>query len=269
MEISHGRFLVPNHTTMSRLFVLSVIAFITACQPNDNKLHTTGSFQPLIPYKTASDIATPAGYKRINISETSFGVWLRNIGIKKDNHVYLYNGELKKDQSVQFAVLDISVSKKDLQQCADAVMRLRAEYLFSQKRYADITFRDNDGKVYKWTGGTDRSGFEHYLENVFGRCGSASLEKQLNPVNDIKEIQPGDVFIKGGFPGHAMIVADVAINDKGNKVFMLAQSYMPAQDIHIVKNPLDDKLSPWYDSNDMKQLVTPQWEFSIGQLRRW
>jgi hypothetical protein len=100
-------------------------------------------------------------------------------------------------------------------------------------------------------------------------CGSASLERQLNPVADIKDILPGDVLIKGGFPGHAMIVMDVAVNDKGNKVFMLAQSYMPAQDIHIVKNPGNTELSPWYAVNDVKQIITPQWIFTNDQFRKW
>ena len=51
-------------------------------------------------------------------------------------------------------------------------------------------------------------------------------------------MQIGDVFIKGGFPGHAVVVLDMAENDRtGQRVFLLAQSYMPAQDIHIMKNP--------------------------------
>jgi hypothetical protein len=253
---------------MSRLFIFSAITFIAACQLNNEKILDTKSDQ-IISYKTTRDIEPPAGYKRMKLADVSFGTWMRNIRVKKDNHVYLYNGELKDNQSAQFVVLDITVGKKNLQQCADAIMRLRAEYLFSQKKYDAIEFYDNEGKSYKWTGGADRPGFERYLEKVFGWCGSASLEKQLKPVPDLKDIQPGDVFIKGGFPGHAMIAIDVAVNDKGNKMFMLAQSYMPAQDIHIVRNPMDDKLSPWYDIADMKQVITPQWEFSIDQLRRW
>jgi hypothetical protein len=50
---------------------------------------------------------------------------------------------------------------------------------------------------------------------------------------------------------------------------MLAQSYMPAQDIHIVKNPMKDKLSPWYEVNDEKQIITPQWIFETGQIKMW
>jgi Domain of unknown function (4846) len=254
---------------MNRLYLISVIPFFTACHLNNDEGRLEPSSKPLTSLNITADIDPPDGYKRIDQAKGSFGEWLRSIRLKKDNHVYLYNGSLKINQSAQFAVLDITVGKKDLQQCADAVMRLRADYLFSQKRYADIEFRDNANKSYKWTGAADRPGFDRYLENVFGWCGSASLEKQLTPVAQIKEIKPGDVLIKGGFPGHAMIVMDVAVNDKGDKVFMLAQSYMPAQDIHIVKNPVNTGLTPWYEVNDEKQIITPQWQFSGDQLRRW
>ena len=50
---------------------------------------------------------------------------------------------------------------------------------------------------------------------------------------------------------------------------MLAQSYMPAQDIHIVKNPMDDELSPWYKVSDNNEIITPEWKFYKNQLRQW
>jgi Domain of unknown function (4846) len=256
---------------MSRLFIFSLLSFFTSCYWNNDKDISSAKKSGDQPdsLKVVSDINPPPGYKRMDMTKGSFGEWLRNISLKEDKHVYLYNGELKKNQRAQFAVMDIPLGKKDLQQCADALMRLRSEYFFNQKKYSAIEFKDNADKSYKWTGGSDRSGFEKYLETVFGMCGSASLEKQLNPVASMYEIQAGDVFIKGGFPGHAMMVVDVAVNNKGNKVFMLAQSYMPAQDIHIVKNPVNDTLSPWYEVNDEKEIITPQWIFSNNQLRRW
>jgi len=255
---------------MSRLFVASLFAFIIPLVSNNYKKVTLGNRIANAPdsLRIVSDIPPPHGYKRIISDKNSFAEWLRDISLKKDRHVYLYDGTLKKDQTAQFVVLDISVGKKDLQQCADALMRLRAEYLFSQRRYSEIAFKDNGHKSYKWTGGSDRKAFDKYLETVFEMCGSASLEKQLTPVS-LHELQPGDVFIKGGFPGHAMIVIDAAINDKGQKAFMLAQSFMPAQDIHIVKNPMNDTLSPWYEEHDDQKIVTPEWVFHINQLRRW
>lgn len=233
-----------------------------ACQQIGEQQESVAFFQ------LTGSIPVPKGYERIKADSGSFAYWLRHIRLKEDNHVYLYNGSLKENQSAHFAVLDIPVGQRDLQQCADAVMRLRAEYLFEQKRYHEIVFFNNNRKEYRWTGKEDRVAFEKYLMNVFNWCGTASLENQLKEVRDINEIKAGDVFIRGGYPGHAMIVTDVAINDAGKKIFMLAQSYMPAQDIHIVRNPLDDQLSPWYEAGSA-EMVTPEWVFRADQLKQW
>lgn len=215
-------------------------------------------------------IPLPQGYERVANAKGSFAEWLQNIRVKKDNTVYLYNGQPKRNQEAQYAVLDIPVGKKDLQQCADAVMRLRAQYLLSQKRYAEIWFSDNNGKKYICPKPVDSIHFERYLENVYTHCGTLSLEKQLRPVADFTTIQPGDVLIKGGSPGHAVIVMDMAKNKEGKKIYLLAQSYMPAQDIHLLKNPIYKDLSPWYLADTDNQFIyTPEWTFTTKQLKRW
>ena len=76
------------------------------------------------PYPMVGAIPLPAGYHRITADKGSFAAWLRAIPLKKDRTVYLYDGSPKLNQDAQFAVLDVSVGHKDLQQCADAVMRL-------------------------------------------------------------------------------------------------------------------------------------------------
>jgi hypothetical protein len=220
-------------------------------------------------YKTIGDIPPPAGFKRIVTTAASFAEWLRLLPLKKDKQVYLFNGTLKSNQSAQYSVVDISTGKKDLQQCADVVMRLRAEYLFQQKKYNEIIFQDYSVKKYKWQGGGNRKLFDGYLENVFGWCGSASLEKQLSSVNDIRSMETGDVFIKGGFPGHAVTVVDMAVDDKGEKVYMLVQGYQPAQDMHLLVNPADVSISPWYKLTNEEKIVTPEWIFYKNQLKRW
>lgn len=85
----------------------------------------------------------------------------------------------------------------------------------------------------------------------------------------MKDIEPGDVLIRGGFPGHAVIVMDVATNNKGSKIYLLAQSYMPAQDIHILKNFDSNNLSPWYEVTDETVIQTPEYNFSKYELKRW
>jgi hypothetical protein len=75
-------------------------------------------------------------------------------------------------------------------------------------------------------------------------AGSAFLERGLVPVDDPANPEGGDTFIEGSFPGHAVLVIDVAENAAGERAFLLPQSYMPAQDIHILRS--FEAISPWY-----------------------
>lgn len=235
------------------------------------------------------NISTPSQFKRISAEPGSFAYWLRHTKLKKDNTVYLYNGQKKRNQQAQYAVLDISIGKKDLQQCADAAMRLYAEWLYSRKQYGKITFLATDNTVMdyaSWRQGyrfvlngqqlkkvkktgisNDRAAFDNYLQTVFSFAGTLSLSRQLKPVSNLADIRSGDLFLQGGSPGHAVMVMDIAINAAGEKRFLLAQSYMPAQSIHILKNPSSS--SPWYSNRFNADLVTPEWIFKTGSLYRW
>ncbi len=221
------------------------------------------------PYPQISAIPVPNGFKRIAFESNSFAYWLRDVHLKKDKTVFLFDGRQKANQKAQYAVLNFSVGIKDLQQCADAVMRLKAEYLFKQKKFEEIIFFDNDGKKYPFQKPFIRDNFNSYLQKIFGVCGSASLSKQMHSVNNFKDINPGDVIIRGGFPGHAVIVMDVAIDSNGVKAYLIAQSYMPAQDIHLLVNPSDEIMSPWYLANDDLKIKTPEFTFRSSELKRW
>lgn len=227
-------------------------------------------------YRSVAEIPVPEGYKRVSCDSASFGHFLRFQPLKTENNiVYLYNGEKKWNQDAQFAVLKMDVGKQDLQQCADAVMRLRGEYLYESKQYNKIHFNFlSDGKPRYYTeySANDRTykKFRSYMNYIFSYANTASLSKELVSV-DISEIMPGDVFIMTGNPyGHAVTVMDVAVKaESGKKIFLLSQSYMPAQDIHILKNPSDDNLSPWYEAESESMLITPEWTFSMQNLKRF
>ena len=221
------------------------------------------------PYGSVGEIPAPVGFRRTRAATGSFAIWLRSLRLKPDRTVYLYNGNAKTNQSAQYAVIDIPVGTRDLQQCADAVMRLRAEHLLATGRSGEIVFHDNADRAYRFTASGDRAAFERYMQKVFAWCGTLSLEKEMKPVREPSEIAPGDVFIKGGSPGHAVIVVDVAEDGHGRKAFMLAQSYMPAQDIHILKNPKGSLQQPWYTLDHGNELTTPEWTFQWKQLRTW
>ncbi len=252
-------------------FLLILLLILTGCRHKQETFVTDDNIlvepKAVAVYKFIREIETPDGYTRTPATKNSFAEWLRAVPLKKDKRVFLYNGSLKPNQSAQFAVVDIPVGNKDLQQCADAVMRLRAEYLYLNKM--PIAFMDYSGKWYKWKGTGNRNTFDNYLQTVFGCCGSASLDKQLNPVVDFLTIKAGDVFVQGGFPGHAIIVVDVAINKKGQKVYLLAQGYQPAQDIHILNNPMNGALNPWYSVDTTSLIITPEWRFNKQDLKTW
>lgn len=242
---------------------------------------------------TVGAIDLPAGYTRVPVSAGSYGEYLRQLKLKPDNTVYLYDGTEKYNQDAQYAVLDMDIGNKDLQQCADAAMRLRAEYLYGEKKYDKIRFGFNIGDTisftryaegwrpklltkpdrFVWSKTAARNytyeSFRAYLDLVFTYAGTAALHRDLEAVPDFSDIQPGDVLVMVKPPyGHAVTVMDVAKNPKGEKIFMLSQSYMPAQNIHILKNPKHNGLSPWYTIPEDK-LETPEWTFTKEHLKRW
>ncbi|MNR31843.1 hypothetical protein D3C85_1493820 [compost metagenome] len=83
-------------------------------------------------------------------------------------------------------------------------------------------------------------------------------------------MRPGDVFLEGGSPGHAIVVIDMAQNPKtGEKLFLLAQGYTPAQEMHILQNPANGEGNPWYSISFGDKLHTPEWKFTNEQLYRF
>lgn len=234
--------------------------------------------------------SSPPGFARVTLDAGGFGAFLRALPLKRPGAaVHLYDGRRKEDQSVHLAVFDIDVGAGDLQQCADAVMRLRAEYLLASGRGDQICFRFTSGDPAWWhrwregyrpvvrgdvvswkktaRGDASYPSFRRYLRSVFTYAGTASLQAELRPVTDPRAVMPGDVFIRGGFPGHAVLVVDVAANPAGARRILLAQSYLPAQEIHLLKNPRSP--SAWYEARRGGPLVTPEWRFDYADLRRF
>jgi hypothetical protein len=217
----------------------------------------------------AARLAPPAGATRIALAGGSFGAWLRGLPLLPVGaRVKLFDGRDKARQDVHAAVVDLDVAPRDLQQCADAVMRLRAEYLFS--RGAPIAFHPDPGKPRALAfSGADRRAFEHYLIRVFADAGSASLQAEMARASGPPA--PGDVLIQGGYPGHAVIVLDAAEDASGRRYLLLGQSYMPAQQLHVLRNLGSPSLSPWYDAADLAHgLQTPEWRpFTTKDVRRF
>ena len=241
----------------------------------------------------AARFPPPAGCRRVAVVGGSWGAWLRSLPLRPaGTPARLYSGRLKDNQAVVAAVVDIDPGTKDLQQCADAVIRLRAEYLFSQNfnkihfhlttgydtwfsdYVAGRTFRVQGEQVLPATKAAEaptHAALGRYLQPVFGYAGTLSLSRELRRVS-LEEVQPGDVLIHGGRPGHAVLVADVAEHPQSGQCYiLLAQSYMPAQNIHILRNTTQPALGAWFAVPPATQplVETPEWTFARTELGRF
>jgi hypothetical protein len=234
----------------------------------------------------------PAGFKRTVFPEGSFAAWLQALPLKEGcPPIKLYDGSELLSLDWHCAVVDMDIGDQDLQQCADTIIRLRAEYLWKMKRYKDLYFNFTSGHRSDWLKWRDGlrpyvrgnsvkfiktaeydesySNFRRWLDNVFNYAGTISISRDCPKLKDKSKIRPGDFFVEAGNPGHAVIIVDVAVNETtGEKVMLLAQGFMPAQEMHILKNPGSDDLSPWYLVNFGPVLKTPQWNFNTKHLRR-
>lgn len=236
-------------------------------------------------------IAPPPGFARVPAARDSFAAWLRGLPLRPAGApVRLHDGRLKPSQDIHAAVLAIDTGRRDLQQCADAVMRLRAEYLYARRELGRLAFNFTSGDrtaftewarglrpavsgnrvrwVRRAASGTGRASFRAWLDSVFTYAGTYSLAREMRAVPDPNDIRVGDVFIEGGFPGHAVLVADLARNpETGARRMLLTQSYMPAQDIHVLKTM---EGGVWYKVPARgANLETPEWTFKSGDLHRF
>lgn len=237
-----------------------------------------------------SRILTPEGYERTEAEQDSFAQFLRNFPIKEnDAKVYLYDGREKFNQNAHIAVFDLPIENYDLQQCADSVIRMYAEYFYATKQIDRIKFHFTngflaeysrwmngerirvDGNDVSWVAskGYDDSYecFVEYLKNVFTYAGTLSMNSEATDI-DLSEACAGDVFLYGGSPGHVVMIVDVCVNDNGEKAFLLAQGYMPAQEFHILVNERHRE-DPWYYEAEITYpFSTPEYVFDEGSLKR-
>jgi len=225
----------------------------------------------------------PIGYKPVTNPSNGFAEYLQHLQLKPaGTPTKTYQGNIARTNDYTAAVINMSVGKQDLQQCADAVMRLRAEYLYREKKYSQIAFNFTSGfrcdylhyaKGYryskeKWVLKTAENfsyaGFLNYMNLVFSYAGTLSIEKELIKVENVNDLQGGDVFIHGGSPGHCFIVMDVAESAAHQKRFLLAQSFMPAQDIQVLQQDGD----AWFSVSQLANI--PYGELvNIKYLRRF
>jgi hypothetical protein len=232
--------------------------------------------------------APPDGFSRVQLAPSSFGEWLRDLPLTHPGApVRRFDGSvlLPGDDRRIAAVTAIDIGKADLQQCADAVIRLHAEWAWSRGR-RDMSYRAASGlwlpferwargerirasgASIAWVPGGSRSdghaSFRKYLDAVFAWANTVSLDKQAKRV-EAAALRPGDFFILPGNPGHAVLVLDLA-RSNGRTLALLGQSYMPAQSFQVLR-PSGGAV--WFELDHEQDVRTPFWRpFPWTSLRR-
>src|SRR5678809_720544 len=153
---------------------------ICSCTNAENNIETKpgNKIATLIP-ETIRGISLPQGFNYVTDGDSAYSNWLLDLKLKKSKTVYLYNGKLKSNQDVQYGVLNIDIGKKDLIQCADAAMKLRADHLFEKHLYDQIKFISTSGNELS---------FENWLKGMRWKVQGAKLVSYNTP-NEEPNIQ--------------------------------------------------------------------------------
>lgn len=238
-----------------------------------------------------SRVNVPIGYKRVAYQNGSFQEYLRNYKLKSfGSKIVNYDDSEYYWQKGHVGILEIPVPKNGLQQCADALIRIRSEYLWENNRKDEIGFNFTSGHYCSWdnyakgyrpkingnkvtfnktaTANHTKENFYNYLNLIYTYSGTLSLYNELKFIDD-SDLQIGDMLIKGGSPGHVVMICDEVINDEGEKLFLLFQGNTPAQSVHLVKNLEDSNKSPWYELKEDEVIPVSNYTFSRSKFVRF
>lgn len=204
-----------------------------------------------------------------------------------DAPVLDYRGREVSDKEKAFAVINYDVGARDLQQCADALMRLRAEYLFAQRRWNEISFHFVSGEAYSFTAycdgklpvpkgsgvvfaasppkAKDHASLRKYLDLVYAYASTISLAAELK---DAADFAVGTVVIKAGSPGHCFIIVGEAATSSGEKLYKLVEGYTPAQSIYVLRNVDEPSLGCWHKLKK-GPITTASYEFTNYKLKKF
>lgn len=270
-----------------------------AVEPAPTATPAPAPVNAVYPWKpTATDrldvrFSPPHGFARVEAGGGSFGAFLRTLPLLPASaKVVDYRGvPLYEDghHPNVAAVVDLDVGDRNLQHCADVIIRLHAEWKYGRGE-RDIAYKSLSGTsipyaryvagdravirgnelVLQRTGAPradEHALFRSYLDDVFDFASTRSLERDAARV-PFAAVRAGDFFVMTGQPfGHAVLVLDVAKDDRGRLALLLGQSFMPAQSFQVLQ---PDAMSPWFVVEPgAAEVKTPFWPaFSTEMTRR-
>ena len=169
---------------------------------------------------------------------------------------------------------------------------MRSEFLFKTRKFDEIKFHFTSGDLLTWndyregvrafvngnkvtfrkaeTRDDSYGNFIKYLELVYNYAGTISQFRETKPLKSNSDLRTGDLLITAGSPGHVVFIAGTCKNEKGEKRYLLAEGFTPAQSISIMSNPFDPKISPWYELDvNAAEIRTSRYRFQPVNFRRY
>ncbi len=237
-------------------------------------------------------VKTPEGYTRVEYAEGTFQEFIQKYPLKPFGaKVINYDATEYFYQSGHIGVLELPVPKNGLQQCADALIRLRSEYLWKTNQRSKIGFEFTSGHYCSWKKyaegyrpkvkgskvtfhktaqkNNSKENFYRYLNLIYMYSGTLSLYNELPKVTAAKNLKVGDMLVYPGTPGHIIMIVDEVENEQGKKRFILAQGNTPAQSVHMLKNPNETKIDPWYTLELNSYVEVPGYSFDNARFIRF
>ena len=195
---------------------------------------------------------------------------------------------LRPDDPALATVIALQPSGERLLNATNMLIRLRGEYCWATGRAEYVGFHFTSGHFFDWRSWADgvraevkgrnvalsrtapvddsRANFCCYLETIFRYATVYSLYKDTQAAGD-SAIAAGDVFIRLGQPGHAVMVLDVATDDAGQVIALLGQGGTPAQTFHVARSPSG---SPWFPIAHTQPInLGKPGVFNAKDLRHW
>lgn len=243
-------------------------------------------------YTPLSDrILCPEGFSRVDVAAGSFAAWLRDIPIAPYGTPVTTSRSkivVAGDDPSLAAVVVLQPHTRRLLSATNMTLRLRAEYAWSAGNLDGLGFHFACGHLSSWkawtrgirpltegrsvrfaqTGIKDdgRPNFCVYLETLFRFASDGSLLDDTRSVSD-DTVTAGDIFLRTGRGGHAVMVLDIAADSRGRIRVLLGQGGRPAQTFHVL---CDKGGSPWFVIGQSQLIRLGRCgTFDMDQLRRW
>ncbi len=234
-------------------------------------------------------ILTPDGFERVPVEKGSFGEYLRNYPLLPDDiKLPVYDGTTFNSTDVA-AVFDISLEADGYQQCADSIIRLYSDYFYETNQFERINYMFSNGdecSYERWRKGKrmltflsfsceipaalpDKSEqqYRNYLKEVMRYAGTLSLQKESEVISP-DELRIGDIICNDT---HVVMIADAAVNEKGEKCYLIGQSFIPSVCFHILTKTEGRDISPWFTEEQFKNdtFTVGSFTFEKNDIRRW